>query len=770
VRRRLRCRGAVQGVGFRPCVHRLATSLGLSGAVKNDPDGATVEVEGRADLVRQFEQRLGAGLPPLARLDSVEGRQVHPRGGQDFVVAESVVEARRGARIPPDSALCSDCRRELDDPSDRRYRYPFTTCTNCGPRYSLVYKLPYDRERTSMAGFRLCPECEAEYHDVADRRYHAEPICCPACGPELRLIDVHGDVLGCDGDALAEVRRQLVQGAVIAVHGIGGFQIACRADLALPLEQIRRNKQRRCKPFAVMVRDVETAARVAELSEADLELLASPAGPIVLAPRKSGAGILEDVAPGLADIGVLLPTTPLHVELFRDAPYDVLVMTSGNAKGEPICRTEAEARARLSSLVDGLLVHDREVVRRVDDSVVRATARGPVFVRRSRGYVPVPLPLPVAVNEPVLALGGYLQTVACVAVGDQAFPTQHVGDLDTEAAREFLVEAATTLEEFLEATATRIVCDEHPDYPSTWIAAKLADEREASACEFQHHLAHAAAVLGEHLAFPEPGKKVGAVVLDGTGHGPDGTSWGGEVLVIDGTLAWERRARCEPIPLVGGYRAVEQPWRVAVAALIGAGIDPLDHLSLRVSDNELQAVASLARLSTWPLASGAGRVFEAAGVMLGLCVENTYEGEAAARLEALASAANVAVGPWPEVELDRDAVELPTSKLLGALGRRIVEGEDRAEIALGFHASFASLLAELVGRSLHGIGRVACGGGCFVNRILAAELENRLSAAGFDVLMPCRLPPGDGGLAYGQAVLAAVGLARSCVPVFEGGP
>ncbi|MCC6409322.1 MAG: carbamoyltransferase HypF, partial [Planctomycetes bacterium] len=452
IRRRIRCRGTVQGVGFRPTVHRLASELGLAGSVRNDADGATIEIEGSVEAVRAFGARLSAELPPLARLDGTEESELAPRGERTFAVETSLAGPRRRALVPPDAKLCDACRAELDDPTDRRHAYPFTTCTHCGPRFTLVTALPYDRERTSMARFPLCARCAAEYADPRDRRFHAEPTCCPDCGPRVVLercggtARTGGELLASGEHALGLARAALASGRIVALQGLGGFQLACLADDSAALRRLRAEKRRPHRPFAVMVRDLATARELAVLRPEDERLLASPRAPILLAPRRASSAIAAEVAPESEDLGVLLPTTPLHVELFRCAPYRALVMTSGNLHDEPICRTVDEARSKLRGLADVLLSHEREVVRRCDDSVVRTLSNGHALVRRSRGYVPEPVALPLAAREPVLALGGHLQNTVALAVEGEAFASQHVGDLDTEPARAFQAEVASGLE------------------------------------------------------------------------------------------------------------------------------------------------------------------------------------------------------------------------------------------------------------------------------------------------------------------------------------
>lgn len=771
IRRRLRCRGVVQGVGFRPAVYRLATGCGLAGFVRNDVEGVTVEVEGAAAAVAAFERAFAGALPPRAVLTELRVEPAPVAGGRGFAVEESQVGRRGHALTPPDLALCAACRRDVEDARDRRYRYPFTTCTDCGPRFSLVRSLPYDRERTSMARFPLCPRCTAEYRDPTDRRFHAEPVCCPVCGPRLWLETAAGEVVGERREAIAAAQHALARGEIVAVKGLGGFQLACRADDETAVRRLRARKHRAGKPLALMVRDLATAHRLAALSAGDAALLRSAQGPIVLAPRRAGAAALvaPSVAPGVDDLGVMLPTTPLHVELLRTRRFAALVMTSGNASDEPICIADDDARRRLGGIADALLLHDREIVRRVDDSVVRAMPAplAPCVVRRSRGWAPGGLRLPFAAPVPVLALGGHLQNTACVAVGDMAHPSQHVGDLDTDAARAFLREVATGLEAFLAVESRLLACDLHPDYPSTWLADSLAAARGGRAIRIQHHVAHAAAVLAEHGAFPAARDDVAfALVLDGTGFGTDGTAWGCELLALDGALGFRRVAHGEALPLVGGEAAVREPWRVAVAALARAGL--ADHLAAlplaaTVTPDRLTDVARLGLASRWPHADGAGRLFEAAGALLGLATHNRCEGDAAMRLEALAATAPPQA-PWPEVGLGPTNV-LPHGALLAAAARRALGGEDPAAIARGVHDTFAALAVALALRTLPaGADRIALGGGCLVNRLLAHGLTERFAQRRVRVLRPIELPPGDGGLAFGQAVLAVAAAARGAAP------
>ncbi len=764
-RARIDCVGLVQGVGFRPTVQRLASTKGLSGWVLNHGDGVTVEVEGSDDIVASFVSELPRSLPPLARIECLRVTEIPCVGDPAFVIRDSQVGTRQRALVPPDAAICDACRADMDDPANPRYAYPFTTCTNCGPRFSLVHSLPYDRERTSMASFPLCGRCQSEYTDVANRRFHAEPVCCPACGPRLSFLNLSTKLQAPPGTELAQARSTLASGSIVAIKGIGGYQLACRADLSHPVETLRLRKRRPTKPFAVMVRNIQVARGLVCLEDDDEAFLLGPRSPIVLAPMRCPCAVVPALAPGLNDLGVMLPTSPLHAELFRDAPYEVLVMTSGNVSDEPICCDNADAHARLAPIADYALSHDRDIVRRLDDSVLRSDACGSIMVRRSRGWVPEPLLLPVESPEPIVAVGGHLQVTACVAVGTQAFLSQHVGDLDSDATRDFLGEVVDGLEGFLEVRARLFVHDAHPDYPSTWLAESWAKQRAAKRMPVQHHLAHAASVLASNGMFPQHDQRVAAVILDGTGFGTDGTAWGTECLLLNGKLQWSRLACPQTLPLVGAEAAIREPWRILVAALAMQGQAELVHktpIRRSVPGAVLDTVASLALQPTWPRASGAGRLFEAVGALLGLTASNHWEGEAAARLEALACKSPY-VAPWEDV-LDclRDAPSrFPAAALLLAAARRTISGASPESVARGFHETLCHLLVQICSSVVpEDVRVIAFGGGCFVNRLLRRGLREGMTSRGYTCLFAKDVPPGDGGLSYGQVVLAATALAR----------
>jgi hydrogenase maturation protein HypF len=642
--RLIRVRGLVQGVGFRPYVWRLARELGLAGWVRNDAAGVTIAVDG--EKLPEFLARLPREIPPLARVDRVD---VEPAevAADGFAILDSAAGAAATA-IGPDAASCPDCIAELCDPADRRWRYAFTTCTHCGPRFTVSRGIPYDRVRTSLAGFPLCPRCAAEYADPADRRFHAETTCCPDCGPRLRLVDAQGAAV--DGDPLAETLARLRAGRIVAIKGLGGYQLACDARNAAAVAELRRRKQREAKPFAVMALNAASLAGFARIGAGERELVDSPAAPIVLCPK--GGAELPGIAPGLAWLGVMRPATPLHLLLWHEAagrpagtgwlaePADLLlVMTSANPHGEPLVAGDAEAFERLGGIADAFLMHNRDIVVRCDDSVVRA---GPAVVRRARGYVPVPIPL-AGDGPDVLALGGLLKNTVCVTRGGEAFLSQHVGGLDNAAAVAFLEETVAHLLAILDVRPARVAHDLHPDFPSTHLALRLADAWGVPAVGVGHHHAHLAAICAEHGV-----DRVLGLALDGVGLGPDGGAWGGELLDVDGARC-TRLGHLSPLRLPGGDRAAREPWRMAVSALHAAGLAGRIPDWLRRTGWERDAgplLAMLARDLRCPPTTSLGRWFDAAAGLLGLRAEARYEGQAAMELEGLA-AAHGPVAPQP---------------------------------------------------------------------------------------------------------------------------
>jgi hydrogenase maturation protein HypF len=724
---RARVEGTVQGVGFRPFVYRLASELDLAGFVLNDERGVLVEVEGGDGAVDGFLRRLAEEAPPLASVEAVRPRDVAPAGERGFRILASPHGGEPEALVSPDTATCDDCLRELLDPADRRYRYPFVNCTNCGPRFTIVRGVPYDRPLTTMAGFELCPRCAAEYEDPADRRFHAQPNACPECGPTLALGDLRGDA------ALRAAVAALREGAVVAVKGIGGYHLACLAAREPAVAALRARKHREDKPFAVMVRDVAAARTLVSLTDQEAALLAGRDRPIVLAPRRSDAPVAASVAPRSADLGVLLPYSPLHHLLLADAG-DPLVMTSGNVSDEPIAHEDDDALARLAGIADLVLRHDRPIHTRTDDSVLRAVPRRrPLLLRRSRGFVPGSLPLP-GDGRPLLACGAELKSTFCVAKGARAWVGHHIGDLKSYEVLQAYHAAIEHFERLFAVVPELVAHDEHPDYLSTRYA--LAREG-VDTVAVQHHHAHLAACLAEHGV---TGRAAGAI-YDGSGYGRDGSVWGGELLVGD-LRDFERRRHLWPVRLPGGDRAVEQPWRMAVSWLLAAGWDgPLPGPDRRRAEQ----VAELVRTGvSSPWTTSMGRLFDAVAALCGLRAEVTYEGQAAVELEAIADSRVAGLYEMPD--LDARPTILAVAEDLG-------RGVDARVVSARFHTTVARATAEAL--TAAGEEVVVLSGGVFQNRLLLTRTRDALEALGHRVLVPERLPPNDGGISYGQAAVAA---------------
>ena len=741
-------RGVVQGVGFRPAMFRLADALGLAGFVCNDRDGVWIEVQGPSAEVARFVDGVEGAAPVSARIEAIEAAAIAVRDDRGFRIVDSpAADARpRLAEIPADLAPCADCLRELTDPTDRRHRYPFTNCTACGPRYTIVRELPYDRASTTMAPFVMCAACRREYDDPRDRRFHAEPNACPACGPTAELITATGEVIARGDAAVRAAAAALADGAIVAVKGAGGFALAVDATIEAAVARLRRRKRRPHKPFAVMVRDAGLAAELVVLDEAARRLLVAPARAIVLAPARGGE-LAPSVAPGLTDLGVYLPPTPLQHLLLRDGPA-VQVMTSGNLADEPIACRNAEARARLATVADVFLVHDREICARADDSVVRAAAPAVIPIRRARGVVPAAIALPVA-GPPVLAVGGHERNTVCLAHAGRAVLSPHLGDLDHPDAVAAFADAIARLEALLGVRPQVVVHDRHPDYRSTrWALAS-----GLPCVAVQHHHAHVAACLAEHGR----SERVTGVAFDGTGLGDDGTLWGGEIL--DADLAGAARvASLRPLALVGGEAAIRAPWRLAAAALRDAG-ESLDLLR-EVAPAERARVAALLATDLPPRAHGAGRWFDAVAALLGIGGAVSYDGQAAAQLEAVAGPADaapfeLALSPtWPG--------ELDLRPAIRELVRELRRGTAAAVLAARFHATMARAIVLACRRA--GRSTVVLTGGCFQNRRLLAGAVAGLTADGFEVLTHQQVPPNDGGLALGQAAIASARLATGATP------
>lgn len=714
---RLRVRGVVQGVGFRPFVHRLAHRHGLSGFVRNDAGGVVVEAEGSPLVLAAFVQAIPAEAPPLAHVAGIDVEACSPlfQPGFAIVLSEAGASART-TLVAPDAATCDDCLRELFDPSDRRHRYPFVNCTNCGPRFTIITSVPYDRPRTTMAGFPLCPSCRREYEDPGDRRFHAEPIACSDCGPRLTL-------------PLPEAAGLLREGRILAVKGLGGYHLACDATDEAAVARLRARKLRDEKPFAVMAVDPHT---LADLTAEEATLLRSPARPIVLVRRRDEAPLAASVAPGSPWLGLVLPYTSLHHLLCHDVGVP-LVMTSGNRSDEPIAIDDDDAQRRLGEIADAFLGHDRPIHRRCEDSVVRAAFP----LRRSRGCAPGPLPLPVVAPVTVVAAGAELKSTFCVVRGAEAFLSPHLGDLDSEAA---YLAFRTDLELYLDMLGVEpavVACDLHPEY----LATKWAHEQGLPLVEVQHHHAHAASCLAEH---GETGVAL-AVVLDGTGMGTDGTLWGGELLRCDLT-SFERLAHLTPVPLPGGEAAIREPWRVAAAYLEQAG---------RTVPFERWPLVRESLKANAPLSSGAGRLFDAVAALLGVRERVSFEGQAAIELEHLAG--DTAAAPYA-CAIGDGAIR--GADLVVAAHDDLVAGRPRAEIAAAFHEGVAEAFAAACAAA-GSPGTVVLSGGSFQNLRLLASLRDRLEREGFRVLSHRQVPPNDGGVSYGQAAVAAATLGAS---------
>ncbi len=764
VRRGAQVRGVVQGVGFRPFVYRLATEEALTGFIGNDPAGVTLEVEGPAARVEIFLQRLRLESPPLARIDSIDIRELAVFGETGFRIISSLVTGDVNTGIPADAATCADCLRELLDPADRRFRYPFINCTNCGPRFTITRRIPYDRPQTSMATFRMCAICQREYDDPANRRFHAQPNACWNCGPRVSLVAPDGSAIRSE-DAVAETVERLLGGQIIAIKGIGGFHLSVDATNEAAVMRLRERKRRFGKPLAIMVKDMNAAREICTLSDEEVALMHTPARPIVLAQSRAGNGVAPAVVPGARWLGIFLPYAPLQHLLFADARVRSLVMTSANLSEEPIAIDNEEALERLGGIADAFLMHDREILQRCDDSVMSVVDGAPQLIRRARGFVPLGVALPVD-SPPLLAVGGHLKNVFALARGRFAYQSQHLGDLENLAGLAFFKESLDHLMRTFEITPETVVHDMHPGYLSTSWAREYTHERGLRLVAVQHHHAHIAGCMAEHdLSGPVIG-----LALDGTGYGLDGRVWGGEVLICRlGTL--ERFAHLEYVPMPGGETAIREPWRMALGYLHAAGIavhDDVVRKPLGASDEEMRVVARMIeRGVNAPMTSSCGRLFDAvAAVVLGRRVVD-YEAQAAVELEGLAVdepdapgyAMNICCGDWTRSEPMRISAALLWHSLIEDMHAGVAKGR----IAARFHAAVATGFVQAAGmaRDAAGLTQVALSGGCMHNRRLVRLLRVGLEREGFEVFQHRSVSPGDGGLSYGQAAVAAAMLQRA---------
>lgn len=747
-RQKIIIEGIVQGVGFRPFIYQLAGRFGLDGSVCNDSRGVTIEVEGAADVLTRFVAAVRSEKPPLSSIQSVDIQALAVQGTAGFTILQSTLDESRRAQISPDTFVCDDCLNELFDSGDRRYRYPFINCTNCGPRYTIVTGIPYDRALTTMADFPLCADCRAEYEDPTSRRFHAQPNACPACGPQLQMFDAKGESLTVD-DPLSGAIRRLKEGQILAVKGIGGYHLAVDAGNQDAVLELRQRKRRDEKPFALMVKSLEAAGNIAHVGVDEAGLLQGVERPIVLLQKKPDRTLAASIAPANRYLGVMLPYTPLHHLLLHD-DFPALVMTSANLSDEPIAYEDDEARRRLSSVADVFLSHNRRIHTRTDDSIARVMADRPLLLRRSRGFVPRAIALS-GESLPVLAVGAELKNTVCLTRGDRAFLSQHVGDLKNIEVYDSFRQTIKHLQTILEVRPERVAHDLHPDYDSTRYAL---EESGLPTVAVQHHHAHMASCLAEHGA-EDPA--IG-VIFDGIGYGTDGHLWGGEFLVGD-LRSCERVGHFRYQPMPGGDLATREPWRMALSYLQAAYTElPVDSPAFNnITPADLRLVAqAVSRGINAPMSSSCGRLFDAVAAMLGLRQRASYEGQAALELEMSADPHANQLLPY---ELFNEGGQIIFDPLL--MVRDIFEqqkqGADPATLAGRFHASLAAMTLDVCEelRSRTALQRIVLSGGVFQNCLLTEMTLARLEDSGFEVLMHSLVPPNDGGLALGQAVVAA---------------
>ena len=757
-RRQYKISGIVQGVGFRPFVYRLAHELELCGWTRNTPAGVEIEVQGATEQQAVFGQRLSSDAPPLAVITAVTFEQIPVNDEQGFSILPSAAGAA-DIRIAPDSALCGDCLRELFDPRDRRYHYPFITCTNCGPRYSIITGTPYDRPTTTMASFPLCPECLTEYLDPSDRRFHAQPLACPACGPRLRLLDSAGQQAhtglrtpGDTGASIAHAVELLKGGAILAIKGLGGYHLAVDACNNDAVSRLRQRKKRDEKPFAVMVADLATARTITQLNEVEERLLTSAESPIVIVRKAAGCPISELVAPGNSWLGLMLPYTPLHHLLLRLGSFTALVMTSANRSDDPIAFEESDALRRLSGIADFFLSHDRPIHIRCDDSVIRVFQGRPLFYRRSRGYAPRAIQLPFEVR-PILGVGAEMKNAICLANGRQAFLSQYIGDLQNESTYDSFRHIITHLSGLFQISAQGIACDSHPDYLSSIHAV----ESGLQLTMVQHHHAHLAACMADNGL---TGEVIG-IIFDGTGYGTDGTIWGGEFLVggYDGFL---RTGHFKPVRLPGSDAAVREPWRIALAYLYlayGHEARTLNHpivSKLSAAEHDIFA-GMLDKGLNSPLTSSCGRLFDAVAAILNVRHFVSYDGQAAIELEALAeTAASDEPFPCNIVLCATGPLHIDFTPMFPVLLSALQAGIAPATLAYRFHATVAQATIEAVEHIARnsGLDRIVLSGGVFQNRLLSEMVYTGLTNTGLQVFTHRLTPPNDGCIALGQVAIA----------------
>ncbi|MBL0712954.1 MAG: carbamoyltransferase HypF [Desulfosarcina sp.] len=748
--KRVQVKGIVQGVGFRPFIYQLAEHCQLSGHVANTSSGVHIHVEGAPGRIEVFLKGIRVESPPLAQITSVESSDTAPRHLSDFSIIPSRREDSRATLISPDVSVCDDCRRELLDPQDRRHGYPFINCTNCGPRYTIIDDLPYDRPQTCMRHFRMCRACQTEYDDPRNRRFHAQPNACADCGPHVTFHEGDGQVLKV-GDPIAEAARRLSTGGIMAIKGLGGYHLAVDAANNDAVERLRRRKHREEKPLALMARDLTAIRRFAHIDPDEIEVLTSPQRPIVLLRKKTPNAIAGAVSPRNAWFGVMLPYTPLHC-LILECGFTALVMTSGNRRDEPIAIANEDALQRLAPIADGFLVHNRDIYLRCDDSIVRKTAGVTRFLRRSRGYVPVPVFLRHKLPS-VLACGAELKNTVCLTKEDQAFVSQHIGDLENLDTYAFFQASIDHLQRILDIAPQVIACDLHPDYLSTRYARERSD---LPLIQVQHHHAHIVSAMAEnHL----DGKVIG-LACDGTGLGPDGTIWGGEILLVE-TDGFERAAFLSPVSMPGSAAAIKEPWRMAVSYLahtFGDRFRDLDIAFMQSIDRrKADVLVEMGRKGlNAPLTSSLGRLFDGVAALIGLRSQVAYEGQAAMELEMAAGADEVGEYDFSRKAMP-DGQQIEIAPIIEGVVADLSKGFSAHHISRRFHSTLVSIFAALCTdiRQQTGLDRVVMSGGAFQNALLSTELSRKLKQNGFQVYAQRLVPPNDGGISLGQAVAAA---------------
>jgi len=741
--------GVVQGVGFRPFIFRIATRHLLSGFVQNRPDGVVVEVEGPVDAINSFLASVNEEPPPLADISGISSEEVEIKSEKAFRIIESEARGPGKVYIAPDIATCGDCLKELFDPADRRFHYPFINCTNCGPRLTIIKDIPYDRINTSMSCFPMCPLCQREYENPADRRFHAEPNACPACGPSLKLFDGKGDPLS-NRDPLRKAIEFLLAGNVVAIKGLGGFHLAVDATNDEAIKRLRSRKFREEKPLAVMVRDVETAARISMISKEEELILLSPQRPIVLAKKREGDAISHAVAPGVSDFGIMLPYTPLH-HMLLEKHFHALVMTSANQVDEPICIENREAIKRLNGIADYFLVHNRDILVRCDDSIATVSCGERRIIRRSRGFAPIPVTLAKS-YPPILALGPQMKTTLCILKGNLAFLSPHIGDMETPEARDFYQESLALMQKIAECEPGIVACDLHPAYYTTMIAEGFTASR---VIRVQHHHAHIVSSMAENGI---EGEVIG-IAMDGTGYGTDGTVWGGEFLIA-AEAAFTRIGHVANYLLPGGEKAIKEPWRIAVSLLKQAYGDNWPEIAQRLDIvPERSFYETMDRIMTQrfnsPLTSSLGRLFDGVAAILGLRRKVTFEGQAAMELEALAKGKTGSFLQF-DIEDADDVIHLDFSPMIREIVAELRAGRSSEELSFSFHLTLQSAFCKMARkiRDKTGLNRVVLSGGCFQNRILTEGTIAELEKAGFDVFFHNAIPTNDGCISLGQAVCA----------------